>query len=544
MYVVVYSQPRHDQALHKRVLGRSTSRDWQFPTEDSAMLDTNYQSQTPEDRAADRRIVITVATLAVSIAVVHRYGAWFMKDLTRGAIESHIMTLAAPVVVSMLTHTAYQLVDLYFITGLGVAATAGVNAAGSALYAVAALAQVLTVGIAPLVAQAVGRTDRVDATFVFNQALALALVMSVVNTAVLSLFARSYLRLIAADWVTADAGATYILWTLPGLALVLPMAALGAGLRGTGIVQPYVVTSMLTVVLKIFLTPVLVAGWGTGRALGVPGAGLTTSIATSVGLVVLIAYFLRSESYLRFDFELLLPRMKCWRRILALGFPAGFDFVFLLLSTAVVYYAIRDFGAATQAGFGIGSRVLQLILLPGLAIGFAVGPIAAQNFGAKNSVRVREAFYKGACTATLIMIGLAILVQCWPARFVSLFDADAASLRVAELFLQAMSWTFASQGLVYVCSNMFQGLGNTFPALLSSAGRFLFFSLAAIGLATFFEYRIEHVWYALIASTTLQTAFSLSLLRAEFKKRLSPAVRSAERNTDLTHKSDAPPGSA
>jgi Na+-driven multidrug efflux pump len=81
-----------------------------------------------------------------------------MKDLTRGSIVSHILIMAPPIVVGMITIMICQLVDLYFVAGLGDAAVAGVAAAGNAGFLVNALMQVLGVGTVALIAHAVGAT--------------------------------------------------------------------------------------------------------------------------------------------------------------------------------------------------------------------------------------------------------------------------------------------------------------------------------------------------------------------------------------------------
>ena len=59
---------------------------------------------------------------------------------------------------------------------------------------------------------------------------------------------------------------------------------------------------------------------------------------------------------------------------------------------AVIYWVIRDFGAAAQAGFGVGQGVMRIIMLPAMAVAFASAPIAGQNFGARKPERVRETF--------------------------------------------------------------------------------------------------------------------------------------------------------
>ena len=76
--------------------------------------------------------------------------------------------------------------------------------------------------------------------------------------------------------------------------------------------------------------------------------------------------------------------------------PAGWRRVRAVLGLSVlVYDIIRPFGAAAQAGFGIGVRIMQSLFLPAVAIGFATAPVAGQNFGARLGDRVRETFRVG-----------------------------------------------------------------------------------------------------------------------------------------------------
>ncbi|MBC7984864.1 MAG: hypothetical protein H7Y02_13540 [Candidatus Obscuribacterales bacterium] len=76
---------------------------------------------------------------------------------------------------------------------------------------------------------------------------------------------------------------------------------------------------------------------------------------------------------------------------------------------------------------------------------------------------------------------------------------------------------------------MFQGLGNTRPALLSSATRLITFAPPAIWLSMQAGFRIEHVWYVSIASVTVQALVSLWLMRVEFRRRVLPLSASAAR---------------
>ena len=219
------------------------------------------------------------------------------------------------------------------------------------------------------------------------------------------------------------------------------------------------------------------------------------------------------------------PQPRHLKRILNVGLPAGGEFAMMFIFMAVVYYVLRDFGAAAQAGFGIGQRVLGLINMPALAVGLAAGPIAGQNVGAANAARVRETFVKAALIVTLVMAGFMILAQLKPELLLGGFSNDRETMEIAYLFLRIISLNIVAQGLIFTCSSMFQALGNTKPVLLTSATRVFTYSLPAIWLSTRPGFRMEHVWYLSVATTTLQAGLSLWLLRREFNKRLTLAPK-------------------
>jgi Na+-driven multidrug efflux pump len=287
-----------------------------------------------------------------------------MKDLTQGSVLSHALTMAVPIFAGLVLVLLCGLIDLYFVAGLGEAAIAGVGAAGNAGFIVSALTQIVSVGTLAAVSQAVGRKDRADANFIFNQSLGLSAVCGICTLAVGFAVARPYMSSVAADAATVEAGTTYLVWFMPALALQFAMLAMASALRGIGIVTPTMVVQALTVTINVILAPVLIVGWGTGWALGVKGAGLASSLAVAIGVLTLWAYFQQAENYLTLNRRQWRPQIEPWKRILSVGLPAGGEFAIMFAYMAAIYYAIGVFGPAAQAGFSIGSRVLGLFRYP------------------------------------------------------------------------------------------------------------------------------------------------------------------------------------
>lgn len=445
-----------------------------------------------------------------------------MQDLTEGSISGHVLKLAAPIALGMLFQTLYYLIDLYFVSRLGDAAIAGVGSAGNVQFLVMALTQILGVGTMALIANASGRKNREEANLIFNQSLFLSALCLVVTLVGGYGLCGWYMGTLGADAATVAAGTTYLYWFLPGMALQFAMTAMGSALRGTGIAKPTMLVQIITVILNVILAPVLIAGWITHHPFGVAGAGLATSIAITCGVVLMCVYFVHLEKYVAFDATQMAPRPDVWKRILNIGLPPGGEFALMFVYMAVIYWIIRDFGAEAQAGFGIGTRVMQAIFLPAMAIAFAAAPVAGQNVGAGHPARVRQTFFSAAGMGSAVMFSLTLICQVRPDWFVRGFTHDPAVIAVGAQFLHIISWNFVASGLIFTCSGMFQALGNTVPGLMSSATRIVTFVVPGIWLSFQPGFELRHLWYLSVTTVGMQAAISLCLLYFEFPRRLKP----------------------
>jgi putative MATE family efflux protein len=340
-------------------------------------------------------------------------------------------------------------------------------------------------------------------------------------------FVTSYMGSVTADAATREAGRRFFLAVLPGMALQFPLVSMGSALRATGVVKPAMVVSSLSLLINIALAPVLIAGWGTGRPLGVVGAGLATTIAVAIGLVLMGLYYHRQEKYLRVLRSQLAPRFDLWRRIFVIGLPAGGEFGLMFVYFTVIYLCLRDFGAAAQAGFGIGSRVMQAIFLPALALSFAAAPLVGQNFGARSATRVRATFWSTAWMSSILMLALAVVCRWEGEALVRFFTQDAPVIAFAAEFLGFVALSFVASGLIFTCSSIFQGLGNNWPALTASGTRLLTFALPALWMRGQPWFTTQHLWWLSVGTVALQALLSYVLLRRELSLRLPLAVTAA-----------------
>ena len=443
-----------------------------------------------------------------------------MKDLTTGSVTRHLLHMSAFMAVSMFVQTLYLLADLYWVGHLGKEAIAAVGVAGNLTMIVLALTQMLGVGTTTLISHAAGQKDQPRAELVFNQSFVMSLLVAIGLGLVGFLLMNLYCNSLSADVVTARLAKSYLLWFLPALLLQFPLVALSSALRANGIIQPTVIFQVSSVVLNIVLAPLLIFGVGPFPKLGVTGAALASFVAILMADILMVIYFEKKYRYLRFRVPLMAPQPKVWRGMMRIGVPAGAEFILLFVYIMIVYGIIRPFGPAAQAGFGVGARVMQALFLPVVALSFAASPIVGQNFGGRRADRVRQSIYSSIAIATLLMVVLALLAYLAPVPLIRFFSRDPHVIDFGSEYLRIVALNFIAAGIVFTTSSIFQGIGNTWPPLVSSMTRLFLFILPAVLLSRMPGFQLRQVWYLSVASQVIQACINLLLLRREMQKKL------------------------
>ena len=444
-----------------------------------------------------------------------------MQDLTTGSLTGHLLKTTSFMLVSMVFQTLYVLLDLFWVGRLGTDAIAAVGLSANLSFIVIAITQVLSVGATTLVSHASGRKDQERAIFLFNQSQVLSLAAGLVFLTVAMVFRRQYASAQSSTEGMRIATEQFLLWFIPAMALQFAMVAMAAALRGTGNFKPGMWVQSGTVVINMVLAPFLIFGWGPFPAMGVSGAALSTFVAVTVGVTWISAYFIDAHAYLRFHLGSWRPQFRVWGEMLKIGLPAGAEFALMGIYMAVVYAITKPFGAAAQGGFTIGLRIVQSAFLPVVALGFAVAPVAGQNFAAHKGERVRAAFKAAAGMATALMLLSAIVIFVAANALMAIFTRDPDVVAVGVEYLHIVAITFVGSGVTFVSSSMFQALGNTIPSLVTSLVRLLISVVPAILLTRVAGFHLTWIWYISAVAVFLQMSANLLLLQREFRLKLA-----------------------
>ena len=131
------------------------------------------------------------------------------------------------------------------------------------------------------------------------------------------------------------------------------------------------------------------------------------------------------------------------------------------------------------------------------------------------------------------MVSLTLVCKIAPEVMVRVFNTDPAVVAFGSQYLRIISWNFLASGVIFVSSSVFQGMGNTLPALASSTLRLLLFALPAYWLSQQPGFQMETVWYLSVASVLMQLFANVWLLHREFGRKLvfdpneAPAITAA-----------------
>jgi putative MATE family efflux protein len=450
-----------------------------------------------------------------------------MKDLTQGSVTRQLLGMAGFMMIGMVVQMLYSLVDLYWVGRVGAAAQAAVSLSGNLMMVSMAVSQMLGAGTGALVAQAVGRKDHEEAHHVFNQALGIGLVLMVAFGLLARLAEHPFAYGFGADAQTAAYTADYLLWFIPSMALQFPMMAMGAALRGTGNMKPGTVAQIGSVLLNMVLAPLLIFGWLGLPLLGVEGAGLATFISVAVATAGLWLYFLRPKTFLRLRPREWPARLATWWRILKIGLPSAVEFSLMFCYMMFVFGMLRPFGAAEQAAFGIGQRLLQFGMMPLVTLSFSAAAVAGQNYGARLPQRVRETFAAALRVGLPCSVVLVVLAQIFPAALMRLFSTEPEVLAGGAEFLHVISLNLPATAVAFASFGVLSGLGNTLPTLISSAVRIGLIVLISGALALHEGFRPLWLWIVSVGASVVQMLLNLYFLQRELRRKLGGAPAQA-----------------
>ncbi|MGM0932396.1 MAG: MATE family efflux transporter [Bacteroidota bacterium] len=424
---------------------------------------------------------------------------------TEGKILHNLVRLAWPIILANILQTAYQLIDTFWLGRIGADAVAAVSISFPILFLILSLGAGLTLAGTVIVSQYKGAEDQFQVNYSSSQTVFVIFFISVLLAVVGYFSAAPLMKLIGAGPEILEDSVSYFQVSSWGFIFLFMFYVFQSLMRGIGNVLLPMYVVLATVFLNLVLDPLFIFGYGPIPGYGVAGAAVasivTQGLSALVGLIILFRGKMGisiSFSQMKFDFP--------WtRRMFNIGIPSSMEMSTRAAGMTVLIMLVTSFGSEVVAAYGIGSRILSLIVVPALGFAMATTTLVGQNIGAG---KIKRAELIGNLSAKIAFFGLTAvgLVLFAFAEPVTAFFVpdDPEVIRDGSLFIKIMAPSFGLLGVQQVLNGVFNGAGFTKASLLISV-----FALWMIRFPTAFVLSnntglgFEGIWWAFPISNLL-----------------------------------------
>ena len=380
-----------------------------------------------------------------------------VMDMTQGAIMPKLIAFGMPVLLGMLFQRIYNFADVYIVGRyLGDEALAAVSIAGSGMYLLFSLMMGLTTGVSVVISQyyGAGSEDKVRETFATSAVV--ALIATVLITAVSMLTAKPLLRALQTSDALLDDAYAYLMIIFAGAGCTMLYNWISAVLRSLGnSVVPLIfliVSSVLNIVLDVVLIAVI--------PLGVAGAAIATVLSQAISGALCYIYALRILPQLRLSRRDLRMNPAIAKQILIFGVPTALQMSIISISDMTLQGKINTYSTELIVAYGVGFKVEGLGWQLAEAIGTAVGTFVGQNVGAGKYDRVRQGV-RCAYVINAVCYGIFCpLVWLFAEPIMRMFTQSALSVQYGMEYLRIFTLFFMVGGSMTIFHNVLRPAGD------------------------------------------------------------------------------------
>ncbi len=432
------------------------------------------------------------------------------------------MALAIPIALANVLQAAYQLIDAFWVGRLGGSAVAAVSASTPVLFLSIGLGVGLAIAGSTLVAQYYGARNQEMVDHVAAQTLMMIVAVSVVLGTIGFIAAPALLHLMGVAPDVYDGAIGFLRVSFVGLVFNFFFFMFQSLMRGVGEAKLPVYIVLGTVILNFILDPLFIFGWGPFPPLGVMGAALATvgtqSIAAAIGLAVLFG----GRYGIHLAWHDFIPDRAYIKRAFLLGFPASIEQSARALGLTVLTFLIASFGTLTMAAYGVGSTILQVVMIPAMGLSMSVSTLVGQNIGAGNIERAARIGRLGSWMGFGILSGLGVIAFLTAPQLVRFFvpnDPDVIAAGAVYLRTMALSWGFL--GAQFSMTGVLRASGNmVMTMMITLVSQWVLQFPLAYMLSMHTSLHERGIWWAFPISNVLIVGITLAVYaKGDWKKK-------------------------
>ena len=384
-----------------------------------------------------------------------------------------ILSMALPMVISMMVNSLYNIVDSFFVAQISEDAMTALSLVYPVQNFINAVGIGFGVGMNAVIALHLGAGNREKANLAATQGLALGVVHTVILTAGAILFMPVFLRFFTDKEAVVDLGIRYSVVVFLFTFFVVTGVAFEKIFQAVGRMKVSMISLMCGCILNIILDPILIFGLGPFPEMGIEGAALATGLGQACSLIIYLAVYFISPIHVRIGRKYLSPDKEMIVRLYSVGIPATLNLALPSVLISALNAILASFSQVYILVLGIYYKLQTFLYLP--ANGFVQGmrPLVGFNFGAGEYKRVRKIYDIVLCMSGAIMAAGTIICLALPGQLMGLFTDNPETIRTGETALRIISAGFLVSAVSVTSSGALEGMGKGTPSLIISLSRYI-----------------------------------------------------------------------
>ena len=379
------------------------------------------------------------------------------KNLTSGSVFQNIVWFSLPYLLSYFLQTLYGMADLFIIGQFeGVAGTTAVSIGSQVMHMITVMIVGLAMGSTVSIAQAVGASNKKQASLSVGNTVTLFMGLSVVLATVLLLFVRPIVSVMSTPEEAVSGTVLYLTICFLGIPFITAYNIISSIFRGLGDSKSPMYFIAVACVTNIALDYLFIGYFHLGPA----GAALGTTLAQAVSVVIALLAISRQKSGITLcknDFH---PRKSVMGQLLQIGVPVALQDGFIQIAFIVITIIANRRGLSAAAAVGIVEKMISFLFLVPSSMLSTVSALCAQNIGAGKEDRARETLRYAIMIAAEFGILVSILIQFIAEPTVGLFTTDATVRMMGGQYIR---------GYIFDC--IFAGIHFSFSGYFCACGR-------------------------------------------------------------------------
>ncbi len=384
-----------------------------------------------------------------------------------------ILSMALPMVLSMLVNSLYNIVDSFFVAQISEDAMTALSLVYPVQNFINAAGIGFGVGINAVIAFYLGAEDNSKADKAASQGFMLAVIHSLIMTVGCIALMPMFLKIFTDSQRIIDLGMRYSVIAFSFTLIIVLGVTFEKIFQAVGSMKVTMISLMSGCVANIVLDPILIFGLGPFPEMGIEGAALATGIGQTLTLIIyLVVYFVRPISvhigrkHLSLTKEMVL-------KLYSIGIPATLNLALPSLLISALNGILAAYSQVYILVLGIYYKLQTFLYLPANGIIQGMRPIIGFNYGAGEHRRVKRIYVIVLCMCGIIMVLGTIICLLIPDRLMSLFTQTGETINAGETALRIISAGFIVSAVSVTSCGALEGLSKGIPSLIISLCRYV-----------------------------------------------------------------------